>query len=38
MFGFLEFLNRNARVAVVLALVVAAVGVATAVGWMTAPV
>lgn len=38
MFGFLEFVNRNARVAIVVAIAAAAVGAATAIGWITAPV
>lgn len=38
MFGFLEFLNRNARVAVVVGVVLGAVGAAGAFGWMTAPI
>jgi uncharacterized membrane protein (DUF441 family) len=33
----LEFLNRNARVAVVVGVAVAAMGAAGAVGWLTAP-
>ena len=38
MFGFLEFLNRNARVAVVVAVVLGAVGAAASFGWLTAPI
>lgn len=38
MFGFLEFLNRNARVAVVIGVVLGAVGAAGAFGWLTAPI
>ena len=38
MFGFLEFLNRNARVAVVVGVVLGAVSAASAFGWLTAPI
>lgn len=38
MFGFLEFLNRNARVAVVIAVALGAVGAAASIGWITAPI
>ena len=38
MFGFLDFLNRNARIAIVVGVVISAVGAAGAIGWMTAPI
>jgi|TARA_Y100000114_G_scaffold135660_1_gene136621 hypothetical protein len=36
--NLLYFLNRNARVALAIALGVAALGAAGAIGWITAPV
>jgi len=38
MLGFFDYLNRNLRAAIVVAVVVAAVGAASAIGWVTAPV
>jgi hypothetical protein len=38
MAGLLSFMGRNARIAVALAVVVASVGAAGAIGWMTAPI
>jgi len=38
MFGFLEFLNRNARVAVVVGVALGAIGAAASIGWITAPI
>ncbi|MBA4803285.1 MAG: hypothetical protein H2038_01390 [Brevundimonas sp.] len=36
--GVFEFIHRNGRAALVVSLVAAAVGAASAVGWITAPV
>jgi hypothetical protein len=36
--GIFVFVHRNARVGVVVAVVAAAVGAASAIGWITAPV
>jgi len=36
--GMFDFIHRNARVALAIAVVTAAVGAAGAVGWITAPV
>jgi hypothetical protein len=38
MFGVFEFINRNARIAIAVGVVVAAVGAAGAIGWLTAPI
>lgn len=38
MAGILDFMHRNARIAVALGVVVGAVGAAGAIGWLTAPV
>ena len=38
MVGILDFVQRNARVATALGVVVFAVSMAGAIGWMTAPV
>jgi len=38
MFGAFEFLSKNARVAVVVGLVIGAIGAAGAIGWITAPI
>ena len=38
MFGVFEFINRKARIAIAAGVVVAAVGAASAIGWLTAPV
>jgi hypothetical protein len=36
--GFIYFLNRNARIAIVIGVMVAALGAAGTIGWITAPV
>lgn len=36
--GIFQFLNRNARIAIAAAIVLAAMGGAGAIGWLTAPV
>lgn len=36
--GIFQFLNRNARIAITAAIVLAAMGGAGAIGWLTAPV
>ncbi len=36
--GIFVFVHRNARVGIVVAIVAAAVGAATAIGWVTAPI
>lgn len=36
--GIFVFVHRNARVGIVVAIAAAAVGAATAIGWVTAPV
>lgn len=36
--GILVFMSRNARIALAVGIVVASVGAATTVGWVTAPV
>lgn len=36
--GIFDFIHRNARMALAVAVVTAAVGAAGAVGWITAPV
>lgn len=36
--GIFVFVHRNARIGIVVAIVAAAVGAATAIGWVTAPV
>lgn len=38
MFGMFAYLSRNAKAAIVVGVVVAAIGAATAIGWATAPV
>lgn len=38
MAGILGFMSRNARIAVAIGVVAAAVGGAGAIGWMTAPI
>jgi hypothetical protein len=36
--GIFVFVHRNARVGLVVAIAAAAVGAATAIGWVTAPI
>lgn len=38
MAGILEFMSRNVRITIAVAIVAAAVGGAGAIGWMTAPI